>query len=389
MRMFSSFMRITHKWPRFGRVLLAFCIVFAYGVAVGRLHLPPYSALKVVYTTVASLVNGTPDSPPTYAPTTQPGLAYIEREGSPSSLHFPDNLETIEELNFWQDTRRLLFSQRMLYPLTGSVTIDRDQPVRLSSYSQQRCTVLLDGIPEFSFYRLSPHGDADLLPALAVFMGHGYINQLLTDPNSYQRAAAKTFAEAGFIVYVMENIGMTPHDNNHLCIDQALRMTSRGWYHLLFAHQRIMLDEMLSDPRIDKKRIGAAGVSTGGLLALTALVQEPQISAASIQGIFGSMRISFVRDRKHHCSCGAIPGLLPEFDLPEMVLVSMPRSLHIANGEHDGFPPEEASRVIEQLKPIMQHFGFTAPHFTIHPEAHTFDVGNALIHFRQAFDLHR
>ena len=109
--------------------------------------------------------------------------------------------------------------------------------------------------------------------------------------------------------------------------------------------------------RIDlfTQRVGVTGVSTGGLLALSAAAMEPRIAAASVQGILGSMRVSFIRDRHRHCKCGAIPGLLPEFDLPELALLVAPRSLHISNGQ--GFGPDEARRCLERIAPYYVGLG--------------------------------
>jgi hypothetical protein len=158
---------------------------------------------------------------------------------------------------------------------------------------------------------------------------------------------------------------LTTYKDTHHDLDQSLRLEGHGWYSLLFAHQRIVLDQVFADPLVDTKQVGVAGVSTGGLLALSAAVMEPRITAASVQGIFGSMRTSFIRDRNRHCRCGAIPGLLSEFDLPELALLVAPRALHISNGKTDGFSPEESKRCVDLISPLYQRAGGDEPHFTV------------------------
>jgi len=212
-------------------------------------------------------------------------------------------------------------------------------------------------------------------------MGHGKVRQVLDEPDSYQHACAARFARAGYLVFAMENVGMEPERDRHLDLDWILRLDGYGWYSLLFAHQQILLDHVFADPVIDADNVGVAGVSTGGLLALAAIAIEPRVKAASVQGIFGSMRVSFIRDRAQHCSCGAIPGLLPEFDLPELALLAAPRFLHISNATNDGFGPREAQRCIKLITPRYQRAGGLPPVFTSPAGGHAFAFAPALEFF--------
>ena len=123
------------------------------------------------------------------------------------------------------------------------------------------------------------------------------------------------------------------------------------------------------------------GVSTGGLLALSAIAMDARVATASVQGIFGSMRVSFIQDRDHHCACGAIPGLLPDFDLPEMALLAAPRPLHISNAAQDGFRPSEAKRNVERITPHYLAAGGKEPIFTTPPGGHEYAFDPALEFF--------
>jgi S-formylglutathione hydrolase FrmB len=180
----------------------------------------------------------------------------------------------------------------------------------------------------------------------------------------------------------MENIGMESGTDTHLDLDRLHRLEGYGWYSLLFAHQRMLLNRVFSDPEVDSKQVAVTGVSTGGLLALSAAAMEPRVAAASVQGIFGSMRVSFIRDRNQHCSCGAIFGLLPGFDLPELALLVAPRPLHVSNGATDGFTPQEAERCLRLIEPTYQQAGGQAPQFTISPGGHEFTFEPALKFFQ-------
>ncbi|MEM7012901.1 MAG: glycerophosphodiester phosphodiesterase family protein, partial [Verrucomicrobiota bacterium] len=281
------------------------------------------------------------------------------RAAAVQPLHVPE-FEDADAIRRWQDETREQFIERMLFPYEGSLEYTKGKTVANIDFQQEEFRVKLGGERLFRYFRLTPNlpnNESLPRPAIVCFMGHGKVSQVLADSDSYQHACAAEFARAGYIVFAMENVGMELGADTHQDLDQVLRLEGRGWYSLLFAHQRIVLDRVFADPSVDKTRVGVAGVSTGGLLALSAAATEPRIRAASVQGIFGSMRVSFIRDRNRHCSCGAIPGLLPEFDLPELALLVAPRALHISNGQEDGFPPAEAKRCLKLIDPIYLQAG--------------------------------
>lgn len=296
--------------------------------------------------------------------------------------------ESVEAFGKWQARQRKRFIDRMLYPYDGKIAVSAEATSNHETHRRQEFHVTLDGQRLFRFFRLEPltAGKRKQLPAAVCFMGHGKVAQILDDKDSYQHACAARFAESGYVAYAMENIGMEPGRDTHHDLDQSLRLEGHGWYSLLFAHQQILLNHVFADPSVDPRRVGVTGVSTGGLLALSAAVIEPRIAATSVQGIFGSMRVSFIRDRHRHCTCGAIPGLLPEFDLPELALLITPRPLHISNGRTDGFSPQEARRCIDLISPLYQKAGGPVPKFTVSPGGHEYSLTSAMTFFSDTLE---
>ncbi len=292
-------------------------------------------------------------------------------------------LDSIPAFRQWQSERRRQFVEQMLYRYRGETEVVRVGRIERKKYRREEFHVLLAGRRLFRFFRLVPLGRSEKLPTVVCFMGHGKVVQILDETRSYQHACADAFAKAGYLVYAMENVGMEPGKDTHLDLDQSLRLEGHGWYSLLFAHQRMLLDQVFADRRVDQAQVGVTGVSTGGLLALSAAAMEPRIAAASVQGIFGSMRVSFVQDRNLHCRCGAIPNLLPKFDLPELALLVAPRPLHISNGERDGFSPGEAKRCIDSITPLYRLAGGTRPEATVSPGGHAFHLESALAFFKR------
>lgn len=284
------------------------------------------------------------------------------------------------ELRDWQATQRTLFQERFLFPYEGAPAFVNLGTATVKGIQRETWHVTLDGDLLFRFFKL--HARRTKLGTMIVFMGHGKVSQLLDSPRSYQAAAATQLAEAGYDVFVMENTAMGPRDASdaHLHLDSLLSMAGHTWYSLLFAHQRLLVEHVSAQLTADDY-LGVTGVSTGGLLALTAAALYPQVHAASVHGIFASAVDSFGRDYVSHCPCGSIDGLVPQFDLPTLALLVAPRPLHINNNRNDSFRPSDAIRALDLIEPIRSRLGGPPPVFTSPPGEHQLHVPETLRFF--------
>ena len=363
-----------------------YCRKFAAGESLGAMP-PWWVCLAIVEPEEARLLPMVSGELSGASPEAGPFL-YSRWATHPRALRVPEFRDS-KQWSAWQASTREAFRRRLVFPYDEPIRIvEVDQPSTEAAsdrFARQEFHVRSGDRRLFRFFKLTPRIEpsrrAKRMPAIVCFMGHGKVRQILEDRASYQHACAARFAEHGYLVYAMENVGMEPDRDRHHDLDRILRLDGYGWYSLLFAHQHILLDHVFADPAVDVKRVGVTGVSTGGLLALSAIAIDPRVASASVQGIFGSMRVSFIRDRNRHCSCGAIPGLLPQFDLPELALLAAPRPLHISNASHDGFRPAEARRCIELIAPLYRKAGGARPLFTSPPGNHEFAFEPALKFF--------
>lgn len=353
------------------------------------MDMPPWwLCLAIVEPRAAADIHGFTQAMSADTVTTRPFL-YSQWATNPRPLCIPE-FESPEQWAAWQRAMRDKFRQRLVLSYDAPTTIVKNgEPITREGFTQQELHALSDGRLLFRFFKLRPNSaerstSGRQLPTIVCFMGHGKVRQILDEPDSYQHACAARFAKCGYLVFAMENIGMGPNRDTHHELDRLLRLDGYGWYSLLFAHQQILLDHVFADTMVDSTKVGVTGVSTGGLLALTAIAMEPRVTAASVQGIFGSMRVSFIRDRNRHCPCGAIPGLLPDFDLPELALLATPRLLHISNAIQDGFGPEEAKRQIERITPHYCRAGGKEPLFSSPPGRHEYAFDPALEFFEDS-----
>ncbi len=301
-----------------------------------------------------------------------------------AALRIP-NLRTQADWRRWRREMRARFVRRFVFPHQGDIRFWQPpgDPRRVGSVVIHEIWAVDGDRRLFRFFKLVSGTGTGPRPTIVCFMGHGKVRQVLEDRDSYQQACALRFAERGYVTFAMENVGMEPGRDRHLELDRILRPFGYGWYSLLFAHQRIVLEYVFADPTVDRTRVGVAGVSTGGLLALSAAAMDPRVRAASVHGIFGSIQVSFIRDRRRHCSCGAIPGLLPEFDLPILALMVAPRALHISNGLRDGFSPHEARRCLRLLQPVYRKMRWPVPEFTTPSIGHAFAFDESAAFFER------
>ncbi len=180
-------------------------------------------------------------------------------------------------------------------------------------------------------------------PAVLLYSGHGNAAQAAFDTSSYQKGAGVELARNGFIVYVMENRGMgrLAHLGDHLRIDAVARLTGGSWYGEIVTDALFLLENVLSEPFVDRSRIGAAGVSTGGALSMFVAAFDDRVTATYVQGFLGSFGTTFGR-AGGHCLCGHISGILEVGDMADIASLIAPRPVCFVNGSEDTFGPTDA-----------------------------------------------
>lgn len=286
-----------------------------------------------------------------------------------------------------QQRARDEFRKRHVFAYDTAIHTIAATPVETKDdYSIQEWHAQVNGKRVFRYFKLRPTNLVRDAATVVVFMGHGKVEQVLSGRKSYQRAAASELAQQGYVVYAMENVAMGPTDSRdtHLALDSVLSLTGHTWYSLLFAHQLFLLDVVFDDPEVDANAVGVAGVSTGGLLALSAAALDPRVRAASVHGIFASLADSFGRDHAEHCRCGSIDGLLPHFDLPELAVLVAPRPLHFNNNQSDGFPPSDAKAALRGVRAVYERLGAPGPIFTSPKGKHSFATREAMTFLEEA-----
>ena len=217
------------------------------------------------------------------------------------------------------------------------------------------------------FYLLIPRQVQPPYKLVLAFHGHGYgvkdIVGLWEDgeerdtPDGYHEDFGVALCRRGFIVAAPEIscFGERLNDYAHLNaeigqpIPYTCHHTAGLAFHLggsvvgLRCHDaRRLLDHLVTRPDIDTSRIGAMGISGGGMHTFFSTCLDERIRACVISGYYSSFKASILG--MHHCTCNYIPGLWRFGEEHDLIGLIAPRPVLVEAGTYDPLFPVEAVR---------------------------------------------
>lgn len=103
-----------------------------------------------------------------------------------------------------------------------------------------------------------------------------------------------------------------------------------------------LVDYLETLPDFDISRLGAMGISGGGMHTLFSSCLDTRIRAAVISGYFSTFRDSILA--MHHCPCNFVHGLGSFGEMADLSGLIAPRPLFVEAGDHDPIFPVDAVR---------------------------------------------
>lgn len=140
------------------------------------------------------------------------------------------------------------------------------------------------------------------------------------------------------------------------------------------------VDYLESLPQVDKSRIGCAGLSLGGEMAMWLAALDPRMLATVSSGFLTTMD----QMEQNHCMCWKFPGLRERVDFADIYALTAPRALQCQNGllePKSQFYVPLARQAWEQIRPI--YCDLECPEncvLDVHPGGHEIDLP-ALMYF--------
>ncbi len=254
-------------------------------------------------------------------------------------------------------------------------------------------------------YLLLPKAAKRPLPVVLAFHGHGYgvkdIVGLWEDgeerytPEGYHKDFAVALCKAGFAVAAPEIscFGERQTDFSYLktSIGQE-EPTSCAHAAMLAFHlggsvvgMRVrdgvrLVDYLETRPELDSQRLGAMGISGGGMHTFFSTCLDERIKACVISGYYSTFQDSILA--MSHCACNFVPGLGQFGEMYDLAGMIAPRPFLVESGSYDPiFPRRAVERSVALAEAVYGVFDASGQIYTDYFE------GRHQISGRKAYDF--
>lgn len=158
------------------------------------------------------------------------------------------------------------------------------------------------------------------VPAVVCIHGHGGTRDSVHDRGSIYKGFAAELAERGWVT-VSVNVGQ------HEVYEQDRTLMGERLWDLMRC-----LDYVSTLQQVDTNRIGCAGLSLGGEMAMWLGAMDPRIRATVSSGFLTTMD----QMEQNHCMCWKFDGLRELADYADIYSLIAPRALQCQNGLREG-----------------------------------------------------
>ncbi|MEP0843015.1 MAG: acetylxylan esterase [Phycisphaerae bacterium] len=218
-----------------------------------------------------------------------------------------------------------------------------------------------------------PKNRSGPLPAVVCIHGHGGNRHVVYDDKSIYRGFADALARRG-VITISTEVGQ------HEVYETGRTLMGERLWDLMRC-----VDYLHNRPDVDKKRIGCAGLSLGGEMAMWLGAMDERVAATVSSGYLTTMD----QMELDHCLCWKFDGLRELVDWADVYAMIAPRALQCQNGLAEAphmFVVPLARRAMKEIRLAYQDFGATDRlELAVHPEGHVIDLPALLAFFDRQF----
>ncbi len=293
------------------------------------------------------------------------------------------------EAEVWQQTTRAALSETLGFanasqrdPFPSAPLNPRKlESVDKGDYVREKWLLRTSAHTLMPVYILIPKQGTAPHPVVVAFHGHGYgvkdIVGLWEDgaerdtPDGYHKDFAVALCRRGFVVAAPEIscFGERQTDFSYLntVIGQEAPSTcdhtAKLAFHLggsaagLRVHDaRKLIDYLETRSDVDANRLGAMGISGGGMHTFFSTCTDTRIKACVISGYYSTFKDSILA--MHHCTCNFVPGLWQFGEMYDLVGLIAPRPLLVEAGTRDPiFPIAAVQESVAKAREVYGVFG--------------------------------
>jgi hypothetical protein len=199
-------------------------------------------------------------------------------------------------------------------------------------------------------------------PAVVCIHGHGSDRRIVYDTSSIYKGFADALSRKGFVTIACDVGQHEVYEQGHTLMGERLWDLMR------------CVDYLEALPEVDRRRIGCAGLSLGGEMAMWLGAMDERIAATVSAGFLTVMD----QMEKNHCMCWKLDGLRELVDYADIYSLIAPRPLQCQIGEKEPptqFPVGLARRAMSELKAAYADLGRPGNvELDIHAGAHEIDL---------------
>ncbi len=214
-------------------------------------------------------------------------------------------------------------------------------------------------------------------PAIVCIHGHGGSRHIVYDRASVYRGFADELASAGFVTLSADVGQHEVYEAGHTLMGERL------WDLMRCA------DYLAGLEHVDVRRMGCAGLSLGGEMAMWLGAMDERMAATFSSG-FLTVMDQMERD---HCLCWKLDGLRELVDFADIYALTAPRALLCQNGLAEpltGFSVPLAREALREIRPIYADLGRPdGVRLAVHPGGHEIDLSGLAAFFAEHLKGHQ
>ncbi len=214
------------------------------------------------------------------------------------------------------------------------------------------------------------------LPVALAYAGHGYgVKDIVglwedgserTVEDGYHKDFGVALCRRGFLVAAPEIACFGERQTDYSHLDRLLGQEEPSTCHNAatyaimlgksVAGMRVrdgmrLVDYLSSLPEADTSRLGAMGISGGGMLTFFHTAVDPRIQACVISGYYSSFHASILA--MQHCTCNFVPGLLNIGEMCDLAGLILPRPMLVEAATRDPiFPIATVRASVERARQV-------------------------------------